>query len=335
MLAPDDRVMQDSTPILEYLEDKYPEVATIPKDERLMFIMWLIEEFNDEYVPRIQMHTRWGFEQNRNACSHRIARGITYGSADMDAQTLAPIILNRQAGFNLHLGLEGEAARASMDRQLQDLLAILEEHFLHYQFLLGFRPSIADFALHGPMKVHLYEDPYSNEIMESKAPRTCNWIQTINDLGDVRGCAGQTEFGDWIDMDAGMPDSLQKLLVFIGKTYIPFAAACAKACVNRDKQFQAEIYGVESSFAAHQYRGWSFEQLQLRYQGLSEKTKEALMPALELAGVMPAMMADGILHNGLFDGFTPPFIENGIPDARIKRIKEKAEAKIKELEQEK
>jgi len=323
MLTPDGQVMQDSTPIMMDLEAKFPAISTVPADTRLAFIMWLIEEFSDEYMPRIHMHTRWGNAQNQQALSHRIARGITFASADVDTQSLAPVLLNRQSGFDKHLGLVGETARASMDQQLEDLLAILETHFLEHQFLLGFKPSIADFALYGPLKVHFYDDPQSNEIMETKAPRTCNWIQTISDLGDTRGCAGQTEFGDWIDFENGLPESLQALLSFIGKTYMPFAVSGAKACIRREKSFEAEIYGVQATFSAHQYRAWSFEQLQLRYQSLSEDDKASLEPHLVEASVMPAMMADGILHNGLFDGFTPPYIKDGIPDARIKRIREK------------
>lgn len=326
MLAPDGQVMQDSTPIMIELEKKFPVVETVPADARLAFIMWLIEEFSDEYMPRMHMHTRWGNAQNRNALSHRIARSMTYASADVDTQSLAPVFVDRQTGFDKHLGLDAEGARASMDQQIEDLLAILEQHFLEYQFILGFKPSMADFSLYGPLKVHFYEDPQSNEIMEAKAPRTCNWIQTITDLGDVRGCAGQTEFGDWINFDDGLPGTLQALLGFIAKTYIPFAASGAQACVKREKQFEAEIYGVKATFSAHQYRAWSFEQLQLRYESLSASDKAALEPCLVDASVMPAMMAGGILHNGLFDGFTPPYINNGIPDARIKRMKEKKQS---------
>ncbi len=328
MLAPDGQVMQDSTPIMITLEQQFPAIKTVPDQTGLAFIMWLIEEFSDEYMPRLHMHTRWGNEQNRNTLSHRISRGITFGSTEMETADLAPILRKRQTGFDQHLGLEGEGVRASLDQQVKDLLAILEQHFLHYQFLLGYQPSIADFALYGPLKVHFYEDPYSNEIMETLAPRTCNWIHTINDLGDTRGCAGQTEFGDWIDFDNGLPETLQALLAYIGKTYIPFATNCAEACVKREKQFQAEIYGVTASFSAHQYRGWSFEELQLRYQALTDQDKEQVDAVLNQASVLPAMMSGGILHNGLFDGFTPPFIEDGIPDARIRRLKEKeAQAK--------
>ncbi len=322
MLTPDDRVMQDSTPIIEYLESAHEGPETIPDDNALAFVMWLIEDFCDEYMPRMHMHTRWGNALNRSALSHRIARGICYASPDVHTKDLAPMIENRQTGFNKHLGLTSESIRESVDRQISELLAILEEHFTQYQFLLGNRPSIADFALYGPLKVHFYSDPYSNEIMETEAPQTCNWIETIDDLGDVRGCAGQTEFGNWLDYSE-LPDSLNKLVRFIAKTYLPLAKHCAISSEKREKQYSAVIDGHTATFSTHHYRGWAFEQMQLRYTHLTASTKDQLNDLLSSNGIMPDLISDGLFHNGLFDGFTPPFIENGIPDARIKRIKEK------------
>ena len=324
MLSPDDQVMQDSTPIIEYLEAQHPEVSTIPEDPSLAFLMWLIEDFSDEYMPRMIMHTRWGNEQNRHTLSHKIARGIVYGVPSMQVHDLAPILVKRQTGFNRHLGLEGQEVRANMDKQVLDLLSILEEHFTQHQFLLGGKPCIADFALYGPLKVHFYEDPQSHEIMEIQAPHTCNWIHTIMQLGDTRGCAGQTEFTDWLNLAKGLPKSVSKLLSFIARTYIPLGKASVKASVNKLKQFDAEIDGVSATFSTNQYRVWAFEQLQLRYQSLADAKKEQLSEVLTESQIMPALMSEGIFHSNLFDGFTPPFVKDGIPDARIKYLKEKA-----------
>jgi glutathione S-transferase len=323
MLSPDDQVMQDSTPMMTFLESEHPAIKTVPNDAKLAFLMWLIEEFSDEYMPRICMYTRWGNEQNRRAISHHIARTLVFASLDTEVKDLAPVFVKRQTGFDVHLGLSGNEVQKSMDEQIDALLSILEEHFKHYQFLLGFRPSMADFALYGVLKVHLYEDPQSREIMETKGPRTCNWLLTIANFGDMRGCAGQAEFGDWVDLEGVVPRSLQALLGFIGQTYIPFAKACAEASLKKSKTFQAEIFGVNAVFSTHQYRVWSFEQLQLNYDALADIEKTQLGEALAEAQVMPALMENGIFHNGLFDGFTPPFIKDGIPDARIKHIREK------------
>ena len=323
ILTPDEQVMQDSTPILEHFEKQYPEKSTVPEDKRLEFIMWILEEFSDEYMPRIHMHTRWGNEQNRQTISHRIARGVAFGSPSAKTSDMAKFLLSRQSGFDKHLGLSGDNIRANMDQQILDLLEILEVHFKEHQFLLGFKPSMADFALFGPLKVHLFNDPQSNEIMEINGPRTCRWLDTISELGDTRGCAGQTEFGDWINLDDGLPESLEKLLGFVSKTYFPFAKACALAGKDRNKSFSAEVYGEEATFSVHQYRVWSFEQLQLKYQALTGQDKHFIDEVLTASQILPKFMEGEIVHNALYDGFTPPFIKDGIADARAKHLKSK------------
>jgi len=319
MLSPKEEVLQDSTPIIEWLEERFVEKPVVPEDSRLAFLMWLLEEFADEYMPRIHMHTRWGNPQNQQAVSHRIARGLVYATPEASVSDFAAFMMSRQEGFNKHLGLT-DRVRDNMDQQVLDLLAILDEHFLHYQFLLGDKPSVADFALYGSLKVHLYSDPNSKETMEVHGPRTCEWIETITALGDTRGCVGQVTFGDWISLDAGIPETLQKLLVFTAKTYIPFAQACAQASKHKSKTFDAEVYGLTATFSTHQYRVWSFEQLQNRYVQLQGDDKQFVDKALTEAGVLPLMMADGIVHSDLFDGFTPPVIKDGVSDARIRYL---------------
>lgn len=324
MLSPQEEVLQDSTPIIEWLEERFLEKAVIPDDSRLAFLMWLLEEFADEYMPRIHMHTRWGNEQNQQAVSHRIGRGLAYAVPDASVSDLAAFILSRQKGFNKHLGLT-DRVRANMDQQVVDLLTLLDKHFLYYQFLLGDKPSMADFALYGSLKVHLYSDPNSKETMEVHGPRTCDWIETITAFGDTRGCVGQTTFGDWINLDDGIPESLHKLLSFSAKTYIPFAQACAQASKSKSKKFDAKVYGLTETFSTHQYRVWSFEQLQNRYVQLQGDEKQLVDEALTAAGVLPLMMADGIVHSDLFDGFAPPIIKDGATDARIRYLLNKGE----------
>jgi glutathione S-transferase len=316
-----DTVLQDTTPIMEYLEEKHPDHSCIPCDEGLQFLMWLLEDFGDEYLTRFSMHYRWGNNISKNTLSHRLARSMSYGMADLHATTLAPTIAERQTGFDEPLGLTSGEARASLDQQLIDLLSILDKHFETYQFILGDRPSLADFATYGHMMAHLYQDPASAEIMETHGSRVCNWLDTITEFGDTRGGAGQTSFGEWLDISESMPTTLFELLAFVAKTYIPFARGAAKATANGEKFFNANIYGLDTSFRTFQYRAWSFENVQNKL--LSLNIAESLKNTLTETGIQPAMMSDGILHCTLFDGFTPPIVKNGIADARIKYLKDK------------
>ena len=322
VLTPDEEILQDSTPIIEWFEQRFTDKPVVPEDPRLAFFMWLVEDFADEYMPRIHMHTRWGNEQNRRTISHRIGRGACYATPNMAIKDVAAIMGDRQPGFDKHLGLTDEV-RSSMDQQILDLLAILEEHFLHHQFLFGFRPSLADFALYGTMKVHLYNDPNSNETLEIHGPRTCNWLDTISNFGDTRGCMGQAAFSDWMNLDEGVPATLIELLKFVAKTYLPLAKGGVQASKAGEKRFESEVYGVKATFSTHQYRVWSYEQVQKRHAALSDDDTAFVDRVLTEAAVQPALMADGIYHSDLHDGFTPPVIKDGIADARIRHIKSK------------
>ena len=325
MLAPDDRVMQDTTPIMDFFEQEYGDNSCCPTDTRLQFINVLLEDFGDEYLPRFSMHYRWGNEQNRQTISHRIARSMMYGNEHMHPKQVAPMILQRQTGFDGPLGLNTDEVRTSMDQQLLDLLAILDKHFTDHQFLLGDRPSLADFAVYAHLYTHLLQDPFSAEIMECHGARTINWIDTINEFGDVRGGLGQTEFGDWLDLDEGVPESLKQLLEYVSKTYVPFSGGVAKAVKDNPKAKKAEalVYGVPTEYAAFQYRAWSLEQVQLNYQTLSGDNKAFMDELLTQTKVLPGLMENGIVHIDLFDDFTPPFVKDGVCDARVRYLQQK------------
>ncbi len=321
ILTPDNQVMQDSTPMMEWFEKEYPDRAVVPPDNRLAFLMWMVEDFADEYAPRWSMHYRWGNELSRDTIGYRIGRRFSYGLPDADIDTNAQMVIARQSGFDIHLGLT-DATRADVEAQLIELLSILERHFVEYRFLFGDRPSMADFALYGHLYAHLFRDPLSMHVLETKAPQTCNWLEIITDFGDTRGEVGQTEFGAWVDFNR-LPETLKDLTRFIGATYFPLAAATAAASINREKRFKATIRGIEAEFSTHHYRAWSFEQLQLRYEALPGEAKTAVKSLLEESGGWSAFMGDGIRHNGLLDGLTPPFVRDGIADNRVRRLKEK------------
>jgi len=327
VLTANDDVLQDTTPIMALFEQEYPDNACIPDDQRLAFIMWLLEDFGDEYLTRFSMHYRWGNQLNRSTLSHRLGRNMSYGNMQLHATNVAPMILARQAGFDAPLGLISDEIRRDLDVQLVELLGLLEGHFADHQFLLGDRPSLADFAVYGHFQAHLYQDPSSAHIMETQGSRSCNWLDTISEFGDVRGLAGQTEFGNWINLDESVPETLKAILTFVAKTYIPFASGAALATHKKDKHFHANINGLETEFMTFQYRAWSFESVQNQFNDLIPIDKDFVQALLIETQVQPQMMANGVLHSTLFDGFTPPVIQNATADARIAYLKVKAEKK--------
>ncbi len=317
----DGRVMQDTTPILEWFETTQTDAehpAALPSDPRLAMIAWLLEDVADEYLPRIIMHTRWGTEHSRITLSHRIARRMSFSTPAADHRQLAGMVLARQSGFDSHMAI-GPTTRADLDAQLLELLGLLERHFAEHRFLLGARPSVADFAWYGPLWAHLWMDPDSTRVLEVHGRRTCDWLDTITEIGDTRGgIADELELGPWLDF-AAIPTSLIDLLRFAATTWLPNGLACARASVERSKRYTVELRGIACEWSTHHYRAWSFEQVQRRLLGLEGEVRAEVDELLARAGLLPALLDQGVLANGLYEGLTPPFVVDGIGDARVAR----------------
>ena len=71
------------------------------------------------------------------------------------------------------------------------LIALLDQHFERWPYLLGGRPSIGDFSLIAPFYGHLGRDPKPLSLMQSKAVHLFRWVERMNrpepDCGEFAG----------------------------------------------------------------------------------------------------------------------------------------------------
>ncbi len=310
ILSPTDQVMQDSTPMMAWFEENYSERSATPADERLAWIMWLLEDFGDEYLPRVIMRTRWGkgFEINQRTVAARLARGLSHGQDNETIKFVSNFVMERQKGFSHSLGFETDEQIASIDRQLSRLLTILDEHLTQHGYLLGDKPSLADFAFFGGLWCHCFKDPGSSELFELQAPQVCRWLEEIEHLGDTRGCLGRETFGDWLDLDRTLPDTLLSLLQLVAETYLPQAEAYREAMKNDNKHATMTIDGIELSVPRFDYRAETYAQVQERYSACAESNREWLAQTLASTGLFPRFTEQEIVHNPAFSTLTPPFI---------------------------
>ena len=248
--------------------------------------------------------------------SHRIARRFAYGDPDAEYDALAAAVLARQSAFDMHLGID-DTTRPDLDAQLRTLLALLDAHLADHSFLFGERPSIADFAVYGHLYAHLFCDPFSMRVLECHAPHTCDWIESITNLGDHRGARGRSEFGAFMPWDDASR-ALVPLLGFVAQTWLPVGAATASASVAREKRFEVGVRGVPTTMSTSHYRAWAFEEAQHRVDALDAASREAVRDALAVSGDWTALLDGPRLHNALFDGLTPPFVKDGAADNRIR-----------------
>ena len=73
VVTPGDRPLQDSTPIMEGIDELAPEPSTHPADPVSRFVSILLEEFGDEWGNKWMFHLRWARDEDCLAASGRAA----------------------------------------------------------------------------------------------------------------------------------------------------------------------------------------------------------------------------------------------------------------------
>jgi len=201
---PDGRWIQDSSEILDACEAEHPEAAIVPDATtrpRQRLAAYLIELLADEWIVVPAFWQRWFFSEDGRAPSHRGANEQQWGAmlaAGADGAT------RRRAGADffeaafgisdtrvspkgvyaglVHLGCTERTERAWQASQHR-ILTLLEAHFSEHDYLLGGRPSLADFGLLGPLYAHLYRDPVPGFVLRSLFPLVTEWVERTNGEG--------------------------------------------------------------------------------------------------------------------------------------------------------
>jgi glutathione S-transferase len=208
----DGTVIQDSTDTIVYFEEKYPEPPLIPKTSLQKATAWLIGFFGSEMFWKPAMHYRWSYLEQRPFIEALFGRAIsTHREMDKQREEVAPL-MEFFSGYLVNLGVTEETIPV-IEQSHKDFLDILNIHFLHYPYLLGGRPSLADFGLIAPMFAHLARDPYPATLMKTRAPHVFRWTERMNTAGFIDG-----EFPDlapdYLPNDE-LPETLEPILAYL------------------------------------------------------------------------------------------------------------------------
>ncbi|CAE7472309.1 unnamed protein product, partial [Symbiodinium microadriaticum] len=124
-----------------------------------------------------------------------------------------------------------------MEEWTGNMLSLLDSHFSQHQYILG-APSMADFALAGPLVAHLARDPWPKNNLISRHPHLQKWvtrIQTDNYL-DAKDLA--------FSQNDDIPDSLTPILASICSEFVPMLEAtadCVKLLHENEKFTTGEV----------------------------------------------------------------------------------------------
>lgn len=268
--------MQDSTPIIEAMEETYPEPAIVPHEPVLAFISALIEEYADEWGNKHMFHYRWWYVPDQKSAGERLARSMRPGAADVEVQAMGEMIRDRMVK---RLSLVGSSpqTREQIEASFIHMLEILEAHLASRPYLFGKRPLLADFGL----AAQIYEawtDPTPHKLIEAKAPHVSAWAQRMLDPK----LEGQIETWDKL-----APTLAPLLREEIGELFLPWSVANAAALQRGEEKFTVTLKGKPFTQETQKYHARSLDVLKARYAGARQNA--------DLAGILTAAGCHGYL----------------------------------------
>jgi glutathione S-transferase len=223
--APDGTIVQDTTGIFEYLEERFPEPAVVPTSPLQNAVAWLVGAFGSEALLLPAMHYRWSYRREQEAFLRAEFSRIMPSAEGPAAREARALALMRQMNDYLpHLGVTPQTIPA-VEASFEALLDILQVHFAQHPYVLGGRPSIADFGLMAPLFAHLSRDPCPSRLMKLRAPNVYRWTERMN-LAQI----GDGEFWDYAESfppGDEIPDTLLPLLRHLFADWGPELAAYA------------------------------------------------------------------------------------------------------------
>ncbi|HTY18489.1 MAG TPA: glutathione S-transferase family protein [Myxococcota bacterium] len=280
LLAPDGSALQDSTPILELLEARFPEPSIHPPDAAAAFLSALIEEYADEWVNKPMFHYRWWYEADQDSAAERIARwnlgAMEPGAGGAPDEAVAKMSASVKQRMVPRLGFVGssETTRPVIETSFERLVALLESHLARRPYVFGGRPAFGDFGLWGQL-YNLSTDPTPGALLRARAPRVMAWIERM--LEPV----GQGGFEDW---DALAPTLEPLLRDEVAAIFLPWSAANARALAAGEGELRVELGGRRFTQQVQKYHAKSLEALRARYRAVADRSR--LDPILARTGCL-------------------------------------------------
>jgi len=292
--TPEDQVLQDTTEIIEFLEQRFPEQAAVPDTPNQQLAALILELFGDECLLLPAMHYRWNFSENHAFLHRDMGKMLAPGLPGFIQKPFGKKIAAKLNGFLPPLGIT-DKTHAAIEDWYMALLAELGTHFEQYPYLLGNRPTIADYGFIGPLYAHLYRDPYPGRMMREQAPLVAAWVE--------RMISDEPAKGDLVGHDE-IPLTLLPILRRFAQTQLPIILDVAqmlhewaqqnpgKALPRMIGTHRYRINDVEEQRSAIVYPLWMYQRCLDHYLGLSEKQKSN---------------ADTLLREiGAYEGFNTP-----------------------------
>jgi len=288
LVTPQGETLQDTSEMFDHLESAHPAPATLPTDAAGRFLCYWLELLFDEWMKVPALHYRWNHDNAFAIAEFGRNNDPTRSPAEQLA--VGEKIATRFRGWLGGLGINADSI-PTIEAEYLRLLALLEHHFAAQDFLLGSAPSLADFALYGPLHAHLYRDPNSGRLLRAQAPQVARWVER---MGAPPALAPRpTAFA--------LPATLLPALRQLARDYVPVLAAQRTALrtwldshatedIPRELGLHPVIFGrgtaeeISSTRARFTYDQWMLERCLAVFTQADATTQGAIASLCEQLG---------------------------------------------------
>ncbi|MGK2741268.1 glutathione S-transferase family protein [Tepidicaulis sp. LMO-SS28] len=279
VVTPESEGMQDSTPIIEKMEEKVPDPSIHPDDPVLDFLSALLEEYADEWGNKHMFHYRWAYEPDQIQTARLIAEMQAPDGDEETVKKVADFVRERMTGRRFFVGSSPETAPL-IEASFKEAADLMEAHLEGRNYVMGGRPAFADFGLYAQF-YEISTDPTAGAYLKKNCPNIMGWTERM-----LVGRKAEGAFEDW--------DSLKRtLLPFlkeeVGARFLPWSAANASAIDQGKESFTVKLKGGDFTQQPQKYHARSLGVLRARYAKSGAKGR--LDPVLEATGCLPYLQS--------------------------------------------
>ncbi|MBM3570518.1 MAG: glutathione S-transferase family protein [Alphaproteobacteria bacterium] len=274
VVTPTGEALQDSTPLIETLEKRLPELSIHPYDAVARFVSFLLEEYADEWGNKWMFHYRWSYPADQDSAAERLAAS-RFGVLGEGLPAAAAKVKERMIG---RLSFVGSSAATGpiIEHSFGRVLKLLERHLADRAYVFGGAPGLGDFGLWGQL-YECWTDPTPGAKIRQEAPRVAAWIERM--LAPVK--RGPFEPWAWL-----APTLMPLLKEEVAGRFLPWSAANARALAEGAQELLAEIDGKAFIQQPQKYHARSLQALKARYAALPENERAAVDAALAPSGCL-------------------------------------------------
>ena len=276
VVTPQGTGIQDSTPIIDQMEQLFPEPSVHPGDDVACFISALIEEFGDEWGNKWMFHYRWTRDVDQISSAGRIARMRASQASEQEQAELAGTIRARMVDRLWFVGSNAQTA-SQIEAGFRDMLALLEAHLSQRPYLFGARPAYGDFGLWGQF-YEMWTDPTAGGLIEGGAPRVLDWVHRM------LWPRAEGAFESWATLKPTLEPILSRQ---VGGKFMLWTLANEKCLAEGKEEFSIRLGEETWKQKPQKYHARSLAMLRGKYAEATDKT--ALEPVLSAASCLQGL----------------------------------------------